>query len=434
MISFIATLLLLITISIIIQLVSKMKIVGGNELGIVSGKRGPKGFSTISGGRVFVIPLFNKFAVMDLTPHTVEVVVDSAIAAGVVPLTVKATVSFAIASSESGRMRAVTRILDMVKNHDNTNNIASSIIEGHLRDVIASMTPEEVMQDKDKLVSMMIDVAKKDLENMGLEITTMNIADVDDHRLPGVDDPDLYIALLKRVQTANADFQARQARAKSEASSFEKQEQRRGETEVRNFQNIYQKIEAETKVEIANQNQKQAIGVEKAMRQAEADLAGLTSKIAAETQYVEMLQKKYEAEVITPALAQKESMILEAKAQSSRFLGTAQGEIDQLKQTIEILNKGGEKARETYIIENFQRLIEPFAKTMSLFDVEKLSILTGVGQSSGPISAIHPNAIDQEKNSLIASAIAGAVSSKSVVKSKSRNKEPVKETNSKREK
>ncbi|RCW39300.1 hypothetical protein DFO77_10168 [Marinilabilia salmonicolor] len=39
-----------------------------------------------------------------------------------------------------------------------------------------------VMQDKDTLVAKMINVCKSDLENIGLEITTMNIADVDDHR------------------------------------------------------------------------------------------------------------------------------------------------------------------------------------------------------------------------------------------------------------
>ena len=57
---------------------------------------------------------------------------------------------------------------------DNLQEVASDIIEGHLRDVIASMTPEQVMQDKDQLISNMINVCKTDLENIGLEIATMN--------------------------------------------------------------------------------------------------------------------------------------------------------------------------------------------------------------------------------------------------------------------
>ena len=115
MIVFVITLLGLLFLTIIIQLLTKMKIVGGNELGIVSGKGSKKGFRSLSGGRAFIIPLLNKFAKLNLTPHTIEVTVDSAIAAGVVPLNVKATVSFAIASNETGRMRAVTRILTLAE-------------------------------------------------------------------------------------------------------------------------------------------------------------------------------------------------------------------------------------------------------------------------------------------------------------------------------
>ena len=58
------------------------------------------------------------------------------------------------------------------------------------------MTPEQVMTDKDTLVSSMIRVCKADLEGIGLEITSMNIADVEDHRLEGVADQQLFIALL----------------------------------------------------------------------------------------------------------------------------------------------------------------------------------------------------------------------------------------------
>jgi flotillin len=142
LIIFISTLLVLVFGSVLIQLVSKMKIVGGNELGIISGLSGKKSFSTISGGRVFVIPLLHRFAKIGLTPYTIEVMVDSAIASGVVPLNVKATVSFAISSNETGRNRAVTRILEMANNPKALMDTASSIIEGHLRDAIASMTPE----------------------------------------------------------------------------------------------------------------------------------------------------------------------------------------------------------------------------------------------------------------------------------------------------
>ena len=53
------------------------------------------------------------------------------------------------------------------------------------------------------------------------------------------------------------------------------------------------------------------------------------------------------------------------------------------------------------MLENFERLIAPFAQTLELFPVDRLSIITGAEGDHRPISAIHPNAIDMEKNKLL---------------------------------
>ena len=112
MIGFAGVLLALIVVTLIVQLITKMKIVGASELAIVAGK-GPGGFATLRGGRVFVWPLVHRFYKMDLRPRTTSVPVESAIAAGIVPLTVVATVSFAVASSGKGLRNAIRRILPM---------------------------------------------------------------------------------------------------------------------------------------------------------------------------------------------------------------------------------------------------------------------------------------------------------------------------------
>ncbi len=407
MITFVAALLGLILITIVFQVVTKMKIVGGNELGIVSGK-GRRGFRLMSGGRVFVIPLLHRFSKMNLTPHTIEVVVESAIASGVVPLNVKATVSFAVASNEAGRNRAATRIISIAKDQDNLRKVASDIIEGHLRDSIASMTPEQVMKDKDALVARMINVCKEDLENIGLEITTMNIADVDDHRLEGVNEPDLYIALLKRAQTANAETKARRAQAEARAAATEHAEGRRAEVEVRALDNEYQRLVADTRVRVKEGNQRKIVGMEQAQQDAVARVAGVKAQIEAEKQRIEMLGQKLKAEMITPALAEKERMVFEAKADVARIRAKAQAEIDQLRQTLAIIGEG-ESGELTYIIENFERLITPFAETLKLFPVSRISVITGAEGRQEPISAIHPNAVAMERNKMIGAAISEAL-------------------------
>ena len=300
-----------------------------------------------------------------------------------------------------GLRNAIRRILSMTDDWQELTNIATSIIEGHLRDSIATMTPEQVMTDKDVLVQNMIRVCKGDLEGIGLEITAMNIADVDDHRLEGVGNVELYIALLKRIQAANAETQSREAQALARAAAKEETETRRAEVTIRNLENERESLLAATRVQVAEENQRSAIGVQKATRDAEAQVAGIQAQIAAEQQRIEMLRAKYDAEILIPADAEKTRQVLDAQAQMATLKGRAQAEIDQLAHTVEILQQGGQAALQAYLIENFEKFMQPFAQTLKLFPVRRATVLTGAGDSHQPLSGIHPHPIEEEKARLL---------------------------------
>jgi len=402
MLGFAVVFLGLVFVTIFFQVLSTMKIIGGNELGIMAGENAEKGFKTYSGARVFQLPFLNKFAKMDLTPRTIEVKVESAIAAGIVPLNVKATVSFAIASNQSGRIRAATRILHFTKNWPALQQVASDIIEGHLRDSIASITPEQVMKDKDTLVAKMINACKMDLENIGLEITTMNIADVEDHRLDEVTEPDLYIALLKRIQTTNAEVQARVAQAESRARSAEQEHAQRAEVEVRKLENELENLKAQMSVQIKQEIQRKNLGIQQVNRDAEAHIAGIKRKVAAEKENIEMLKEKYEAEIIVPMAAKARKVIIDAEVEGKQLTEKSEGEISQLQETLQIIASLGQYGKEAFLIENFNKIIKPFGETMQLFPVHKLSVIAGRQENQAPISAIHPHAVAAGKNQYVA--------------------------------
>jgi flotillin len=392
--------LFLIVLTLVIQLVGKMKLVPPSRLAVVNGRGGS--FRMYRGGRVFVFPLINQFSTMDLTPQTTTVVVESAIAKGIVPLTVKATVSHAVAKSERGMINAVKRILHLTDNWVELNDIATSIIEGHLRDSIAAMTPEEVMSHKDRLIQNMIKVCKADLEGIGLEITTMNIADVEDHRLEGVKEPDLYIALLKRIQTANAESQSREAKATARATAKEQEEARRADVGIRALDNEQQQLTAQTKVRVAQEKQRGAVGAQEAARNAESQVAGMRAQIEAEKQRIEMVKAQLEATTIVPAGAARQKMVENARGEAAQIRGRAQAQLEQLGRTISILQGGGDQAMTAYVIEKFGDLVGAFAETMDLFPVEHSTVISGRRQPEGPISAIHPSAVDANLNERIA--------------------------------
>jgi len=413
MVAFLVTLLVLILITLFLQLIMKMKLVPPSRLAVVHGKG--KSFRIYRGGRVFVFPLINRFSTMDLTPQTNTVVVESAIAKGIVPLTVKATVSYAVCRSERGMINAVKRILYLTHDWTELNNIAISMIEGHLRDSIAAMTPEEVMSHKDRLIQNMIRTCKADLEGIGLEITTMNIADVEDHRLEGVKEPDLYIALLKRIQTANAESQSREAKATARAAAKEQEESRRAEVAIRALENERQSIEAQTRVRLATENQRKAVGEQEATRNAESEVAGLRAQVEAEKRKVEMVKAQLEATAIIPAQGEAEKIVQNASAEAAGIRGRAQAELSQLCATVDILQKGGDEGLTAYVIEKFGGLVQAFAETMDLFPAQRVSVIAGRRPEDGPISAIHPGAIDANLNQRIADVL-GAIASQAPAK------------------
>jgi hypothetical protein len=153
---------------------------------------------------------------------------------------------------------------------------------------------------------------------------------------------------------------------------------------------------------VAKENQRRAVGVQEATRNAEAEVAGVLAQIEAEKQRIEMVRARLQANTIVPVQATQEKMIEGAKAQAAQLRGQAQAELDQIARTVKILQAGGDQAVTTYMIEKFGGMIGEFAKTMELFPVSKVSVIAGNAARQGPISAIHPSALDSEVNERIA--------------------------------
>lgn len=63
------------------------------------------------------------------------------------------------------------------------------------------------------------------------------------------------------------------------------------------------------------------------------------------------------------------------------------------------------KARRAWVLDNFEKLFGPFAKTLNLYPAGHVSVLTGAGADREPISAIHPNAAVAARNDMIAAAL-----------------------------
>ena len=155
-----------------------------NEVLIFSGRRRETpdgkiyGYRIIRGGRAIRVPLFETVDRMDLTNMIIEVQVKNAYSKGGIPLTVNGVANIKIPGELPLLHNALERFLG--RSRQEIMQIARETLEGNLRGVLATLTPEQVNQDKEAFAGKLTEEAEHDLSNLGLTLDTLKIQNVTD--------------------------------------------------------------------------------------------------------------------------------------------------------------------------------------------------------------------------------------------------------------
>jgi hypothetical protein len=180
---------------------------------------------------------------------------------------------------------------------------------------------------------------------------------------------------------------------------------------VRKLKNELESLKAELRVKLAEQEQRQKVGVEESRAKAKARLSGVTAAMEAEKQNIELIRNRYKAEIVTPAEASAEKAVLNAKAQVSSWYQAARAELAQTEVTLKTLcgdakGKPDREAERAWIIDNFDSFFDPFSETLKQDPAKHVSVVTGIeGADRGPISAIEADAAARKRNEIVAAAL-----------------------------
>ena len=131
----------------IIFLASRYKRCPSDKVLVVYGSVG-KGQSArcIHGGGAFIIPLFQDYTYMSLTPLTISIPLTKALSLQNIRINVPSTFTVGISTEESIMNNAAERLLNLQQ--DDVENMAREIIFGQLRLTVASLTIEQINQDR----------------------------------------------------------------------------------------------------------------------------------------------------------------------------------------------------------------------------------------------------------------------------------------------
>ncbi|MCL2105118.1 MAG: SPFH domain-containing protein [Kiritimatiellaeota bacterium] len=143
--------------------------------GKVPGNRSSK---CIHGGAAFIIPLIQDCAFMSLTPITISIPLQNALSFQNIRINVPSTFTVGISTEPSIMVNAAERLLGLRPNA--IEDMAKEIIFGQLRLTVASLTIEQINQDRESFLVEIRKNVEPELNKIGLNLINVNITDITD--------------------------------------------------------------------------------------------------------------------------------------------------------------------------------------------------------------------------------------------------------------
>jgi flotillin len=278
---------LLVLLFIFAFIASRYRRCPSNRILVKYGKvRGAQAARCFHGGATFVYPLFQDYAYMSLEPITIDIELTSALSKKNIRVNVPSTFTIGISTEPAIMNNAAERLLGLAES--DIASQARDIILGQMRLVIATLSIEEINQDREKFLDLVNKNVNFELNKIGLEMINVNIRDIMDESG--------YIEALGRKAASEAINQA--------------------------------------KVEVADAERQGAIGEATANRAKEVQVAEQHAQSAMGRKQAERDQRikvaKFEAEGVTgEADAQREREIAVAAQAALAVQGKKQAEAEQ---------------------------------------------------------------------------------------------------------
>jgi flotillin len=348
---FLAVTGVIILILILAFVASRYKVAGANEAIIVAGSRGSKvrdergqsvggpgdkGVKVVVGGGTIVMPLLNRVGRLKLTARQINVQLSDAVTSQGIKVQVQGVATFKIGRDVESLRNAAERFLDAKP--EQVDSIVKNVLEGSLRSIVGTLTIEELIRDRQKLLQQVQDAAKGDLATSGLQIDAFTIQSFSDESN--------YIELLgqQSVSTVTRDARIMKASTDQEAAVREAEAQ---QIKINAGRDVSLR-EAETKTQVA-------------AAQARADQAGPLAQAEAQQEVVrkqtelaqleaDRKEKELLSSTVKPAAAEAQAVIAraegdkrakiaaaEADAETTRLEGGAEAQI--------VLTKGEAEAK-----------------------------------------------------------------------------------------
>lgn len=350
-----------------------------NEVLIFSGTRRYQdgksyGYITVKGGRRLRRPFIERVDRMDLTNMVIDLTATNAYSRGGIPLTVQGVANVKIAGHEPLLNHAIERFLG--KTRQEIINIAKSTLEGSLRGILATMTPEQINDDMILFAEKLVQEVEQDMMSLGLVVDTCKIQTVSDEVQ--------YLNSVGRKKSAEVIAKARIAETVAKADSMvvaAENLQREVEAQI-NAQINVAKADAQRRLIDAQTRRAAVVAEEQSL--VKAQVAKAKADVEVQKARIEQVRRKLDADVIQPAKAACEAAENAARAATAQIIEDGKARAEALRTLARQWKESGDNARQLMLVQKLDRIVQAVSSIIGDAHISKVTIIdSGNGGSDG---------------------------------------------------
>ncbi|MDP6213094.1 MAG: SPFH domain-containing protein [Candidatus Thalassarchaeaceae archaeon] len=319
----------------------------------------PKPSKTLHGGAALVWPLIQDYAYISLKPMTINIDLRGALSLQNIRINVPSTFTIGVSTEPSIMANAAERLLGFKV--DDIEEMAKEIIFGQLRLTVATLTIEQINQDRDSFLELIQKNVGQEMRKVGLYLINVNIADITDNAdyIESIGKKAASTAVEQaRIDVANAERDGAIGKAEAdrtkdiqvaENTAQAEKGRKAAEADRRVFVEQQEAMavggENAAQAEIARANADLAEAEASAKQRADVATAQAEAEIAKAT-YDEEEQKLRASEIARETVA-KQQVEIAAEAEAERQRRIARGEADAILAKYEAEAEGIQKVLES---------------------------------------------------------------------------------------
>jgi flotillin len=317
-----------------------------------------KASRTIHGGAALVWPLIQDYAFLSLTPITINIDLRNALSMQNIRINVPSTFTIGVSTDGHIMTNAAERLLGL--HQDQIEEMAKEIIFGQLRLTVASLTIEQINQDRDSFLDLTRKNVDTELQKIGLYLINVNLVDITDESdyIESIGKKAAATAVENaRVDVANAERDgavgsAKANRTKEIEVAINHAEAEKGRKAAEADERVY--VGQQEALAISGENEAKAevaqadadLAEAEATAKQRADVATATAEAAIQrVKYIEEEEKLRASDIVRENI-QKQQIEIAAEAEAERQRRIARGEADAILSIYEAEAAGVQKVLE----------------------------------------------------------------------------------------